>query len=45
MGPKIEAAIDYLERGGRKALITNPENIVRALNGETGTVIVSGTFE
>ncbi len=41
MGPKIEAVINYLERGGRKALITNPENIVRALNGETGTVIVS----
>ncbi len=40
MGPKIEAVINYLERGGRKALITNPENIVRALNGETGTVIV-----
>lgn len=40
MGPKIAAVINYLERGGKKALITNPENIVRALNGETGTVIV-----
>jgi carbamate kinase len=37
MGPKIEAIISYLERGGRQALITNPENIGRALRGETGT--------
>jgi len=37
MGPKIEAVISYLERGGTQALITNPENIERALEGETGT--------
>jgi carbamate kinase len=40
MGPKIEAIISFLERGGRQALITNPENIGRALGGETGTWIV-----
>jgi carbamate kinase len=40
MGPKIAAVVDYLERGGKKALITNPENIIRALNGEAGSVIV-----
>jgi carbamate kinase len=40
MGPKIDAAISYLERGGQRALITNPENLGRALNGETGTWIV-----
>ncbi len=40
MKPKIEACIQYLERGGEKALITDPENIPRALNGETGTWIV-----
>jgi carbamate kinase len=40
MGPKIQAVIWFLERGGREALITNPENIERALNGETGTWIV-----
>jgi len=39
MGPKIEAIIWYLERGGRQALITNPENIERALEGTTGTRI------
>jgi carbamate kinase len=40
MGPKIQAVIDYLKNGGKKALITNPENIERALRGETGTHIV-----
>jgi len=40
MLPKIEAIITFLEKGGREALITNPENIERALAGETGTRIV-----
>ena len=41
MGPKIQAIIWYLEGGGKQALITNPENIGRALRGETGTWIVN----
>lgn len=40
MGPKIQAIVWYLERGGKQALITNPENIGRALAGETGTWLV-----
>ncbi|HET7144691.1 MAG TPA: carbamate kinase [Anaerolineales bacterium] len=40
MAPKIQAAIWYLENGGKQVLITNPENIGRALKGETGTRIV-----
>ncbi|MCC7161940.1 MAG: carbamate kinase [Anaerolineae bacterium] len=39
MGPKIQAVVSFLERGGKQALITNPENLERALNGETGTRI------
>jgi len=39
MAPKMQAIIWYLEAGGKKAIITNPENIGRALKGETGTVI------
>jgi carbamate kinase len=39
MAPKIQAIIWYLENGGTEALITNPENIGRALKGETGTWI------
>ena len=41
MAPKIQAAIWYLENGGKHALITNPKNIGRALKGETGTWISS----
>lgn len=37
MEPKIGAVLHYLERGGKQALITNPENMLRALSGETGT--------
>lgn len=40
MGPKIQAIIRFLENGGKQGLITNPENISRALAGETGTWIV-----
>lgn len=40
MAPKIQAIIWYLEAGGKQALITNPENIGRALRGETGTWVV-----
>jgi carbamate kinase len=41
MGPKVEALIDYVGSGGSEGLITNPENIGRALAGETGTRIVA----
>lgn len=37
MEPKIKAVLNFLECGGRKALITNPENMLRSLRGETGT--------
>ena len=40
MAPKIQAIIWFLENGGQQAIITNPENIGRALKGETGTWIV-----
>lgn len=40
MGPKIDACISFLERGGQQALITNPENLSRALRGETGTRLI-----
>ena len=40
MEPKVQAIVNYLEAGGKEALVTNPENIERALAGETGTIIV-----
>ncbi len=41
MAPKIEAVVDFLERGGGTAIITDPENVERAIAGETGTLIVA----
>jgi carbamate kinase len=38
MAPKIQAVVGYLERGGHQAIVTNPENVERALAGETGTL-------
>jgi len=40
MAPKMRAVVQFLEAGGKEALITNPENIMRAMEGETGTRIV-----
>lgn len=40
MGPKVRAIINYLEGGGRAALITMPETIGRAISGQTGTWIM-----
>ncbi|NDJ52759.1 MAG: carbamate kinase [Chloroflexi bacterium] len=37
MQPKVEAVLRFLENGGQHALITNPQNINRALEGKTGT--------
>jgi carbamate kinase len=41
MAPKIQAVIWFLEQGGREAIITNPENLERALAGETGTHVTN----
>ncbi len=40
MSPKIKAAIQFLERGGKEVLITDPDNLERAMHGETGTRIL-----
>ncbi|MFW5713118.1 MAG: carbamate kinase [Brevefilum sp.] len=40
MLPKVQAIIQFLETGGKKALITDPEHIGDALEGKTGTWIV-----
>lgn len=40
MGPKIRAALLYLERGGREAIITNHEHLFDAVSGTGGTRII-----
>jgi carbamate kinase len=42
MGPKIEAAIAFVEHGGDECIVTSAEHVVRALRGETGTHVVKG---
>jgi carbamate kinase len=39
MGPKIEAAIDFVARGGEECIITSTEHVARAVEGLTGTHI------
>ncbi|HUV27417.1 MAG TPA: carbamate kinase [Anaerolineales bacterium] len=39
MEPKMKAIVWFLESGGKQAIVTDPENIGRALKGETGTLI------
>jgi len=39
MEPKIRAVLGYLSRGGKRAIVTNSDNMARALRGETGTLI------
>ncbi|MDH4227662.1 MAG: carbamate kinase [Deltaproteobacteria bacterium] len=39
MGPKIEAAIEFIENGGKKVIITTPEKAALALKGRAGTII------
>jgi len=39
MGPKVEAAIEFLSSGGERAIITSPDNFERALDGVAGTTI------
>ena len=40
MGPKIEAAISFLESGGREVIITSIENGFQAMQGKAGTKII-----
>jgi carbamate kinase len=41
MKPKIEAVIEFLENGGKEAIITDPPHLVQAVEGKTGTRIVA----
>jgi carbamate kinase len=40
MGPKIEAAMQFVRKTGKRAVITSIENIESAVRGESGTEIV-----
>jgi carbamate kinase len=40
MLPKIQASLQFIEHGGREALITSPAQLSAALEGNTGTRII-----
>ncbi len=41
MGPKIEAAIDFIENGGEECIITSTERAADAVEGNAGTHIIA----
>ena len=41
MGPKIEAAIEFLERGGEECIITSVDSVAGAVIGDGGTHILA----
>jgi carbamate kinase len=41
MGPKVDAAIRFLEGGGKRAIISHLDHAMPALRGKTGTHIVA----
>jgi carbamate kinase len=41
MGPKIEAALDFLRQGGREVIITDPDHLADALAGKAGTHVTA----
>ena len=42
MGPKVEAAIRFIERGGDEVVICHPDSLVDAFVGRAGTTIRKG---
>lgn len=41
IGPKVEAAIQFVQRGGKRAIITCADCLSAALDGQDGTTIVA----
>ena len=40
MGPKIQAAVEFVEQGGERAVVCRPESVGEALEGRGKTVVV-----
>ena len=39
MGPKFQAAVEFVEQGGERAVVCKPEDVIEALEGRGGTVV------
>lgn len=42
MGPKVQSAIDFVEAGGARAVITSISRLPEALSGSAGTIVTKG---
>jgi carbamate kinase len=42
MGPKVRAILSFLQKGGKRGLITSPQRLSEALEGRAGTHFVGG---
>jgi hypothetical protein len=42
MGPKVEAALRFVEAGGQEAIVTSPNELITALQGRSGTHVLAG---
>ena len=45
MGPKVESALRFLEKGGRQVIITSYEHLRDAVNGQAGTRITASSTD
>ena len=40
MKPKIEASIEFIEKGGKEVIITSLNKLLSAIDGKTGTKVL-----
>ncbi len=44
MGPKVEAVCNFVDSGGKRAIVTNPETLEAALLGSGGTHVIGACW-
>lgn len=44
MGPKVRAALEFIKRGGKKAIIGSLDNATKVAEGKSGTIIETGSL-
>jgi carbamate kinase len=42
MGPKVEAALEFLAKGGKRVIVTSEDRLTQGIDGVTGTVVLPG---
>lgn len=44
MGPKVRAALEFVKRGGKRAIIGSLDNATKVAEGKSGTIIEAGSL-